>query len=134
MSVTAVDLTKSEFDSICVIVIHHYCDTCFWAKQGKNDKKLVAKAIKALGIDEHEALAIYDTYIEMWGRQWLPERYMPTWDTWGARCFSCLQHETPRLGWFAGDECGRWLWVESHEALEDYTNAILKRIEEGEEA
>ena len=133
----AVAMQDKLFDALCVVVIHHFADMNYWRKRGESDKQKLAKARKILRkhdiIDEHEALAEYDAWVEACGVGALPDRYEPVRDYWGARCFSCLKHETPRVGWYGGDEVGRWAWFDGSEAIEEYTKHVLERIEQGED-
>ena len=97
--------------------------------------RVVKKAMQDLGIeDEEEALALYNSHVMYYASEHLPDRYNATYDYWGARCFSCANGwNYPRIGWYGGDEEGRWMWFENHAALEAYTNGVLERIEQGEE-
>lgn len=132
-------LVKAEtFDHLCVIAIHHFADMKYWSKQGKSDKRKVAKAKAALKrldvLDEYEALQAYEVFVEWYGGCALPGEYAAVRDYWGAQCYSCVRRsESPRMGWYAGDECGRWMWFDSFEAIENYTKHVLGRIEQGEE-
>lgn len=127
---------ESLFDAICSLMIYHYCDLLWPEKIGEEkfaaaEARLVAEKITS-GRDDEGSL--YDKYCEMleeYVGERLPKGWNPTYDFWGARCYSTYGHGT-KIGKYAGDSYSHYMLFDSFQALKSYTDELLEEIEEME--
>lgn len=121
------------FNALAQVVIYHYADVCYKEKAQKAARYLKRhKLINSIdNIDDaEEAYTQYDEMLTEYVKDKLPEEYKVQADYWGAKCFSNKNHNI-KDGWYAGSSSAyRFMFFNSFEALEEYTNEKLEIIQQ----
>ena len=116
------------FDALCALYIYHWADMCWrTSKTYKQRLQLVRQARKVgllkAGTRPADGNTIHNAYneaLEAYAEKVLPPDWKPTYDYWGARCFSNnTEWNTPKdmPATMAGDKSGHYRCFASWAAL-----------------
>ena len=124
------NLPSEVFDAVALLHIYFHVDCAYPTANTPKKREKLWKLIQSAGyltdIDlEKSSLKIkemYDEAVEEYAKNILPEDWQPTYDYWGAKCFSDdTSWSAPKYGTiFDGDSADQYQAFDSSDAIQKY--------------
>lgn len=118
---------QALFTDLCKVLVYHQADCT--TKAGAATRRLIKAGIMEDANDWSSVKDKYDSMLEEYAQDLLPEQWQPTHDYWGAKCFAKNPGwNAPKSGTIlTGDKGFFYMFFDSFQALKEYLEDEIKQ-------